>query len=219
MGQATAYIKDRITNQTRCEVKFDERPITNSSVKFFFENETAKFIYENSDLFQEPYNKGILKLNFVPKINLNNDYGTSLANNFIDSDELFQEVIIHLESENFDKNLKMIQNRFAVEFDKYSHYITTDKSDAKKQIELISNELAKINFENILVELSPLNSVKFKVKLDSEKMLIITRPFVEISEMDNDDVIFSYFINRECIISDAIKLTKLVEGFSKYLSE
>lgn len=210
--------KDITINSSICNVvKFDELPITSSSSTFHYENENEIIKKYLSNL--QPFNIESLSLNFGRNINISFQPETSLANNFFPTEALFTKDYIGISKAKFEANVDKIQNRYSLEFKKYKHYISTDLVEAKKTFDLISDQLARIDFNDILVELSPLNSVKFKIKLDDEKMLIVTKPFHEISEMGDNDVLYSFFIKRERIISDTIRINDLADGFLKYLSE
>jgi hypothetical protein len=117
----------------------------------------------------------------------------------------------------FDANIQLINTKFDKEYLKYSNYISSDKAEALNKVKELSTEIANVKFENIVVELSPLNTVKFKIKIDSSKMLIITSPFNPSKDMQ-DNVFFSLLIDGEIVVTEVLNLTSLLDGFNKYVS-
>jgi hypothetical protein len=115
-------------------------------------------------------------------------------------------------------NLELIDEKFETEFAKYSHYITSDKDEARAVVDLVKTEVSNLKFENCIIELSPLNSVKFKVKLAHNKILIVTKTFISSEEM-MDKVFFSLIVDNDIIITDVLNLTDLIDGIQKYLAE
>lgn len=117
----------------------------------------------------------------------------------------------------FDANIQLIKTKFDKEYLKYSNYISSDKEQALIKVKELSKEIANVKFENIVVELSPLNTVKFKIKVDSSKMLIITSPFNPSKDMQ-DNVFFSLLIDGDIVITEVLNLTSLLDGFNKYVT-
>lgn len=120
-----------------------------------------------------------------------------------------------------DKNssrYELLCKKINKEFYECAEYIEIDINKAKARTFSLAKELIDIPFENISIELTPNSAVKFKLVLDQSKLLIINKPFEELVDLANDEVIFSIFVNRELIISDATTISNVVEGVQKYMS-
>lgn len=115
------------------------------------------------------------------------------------------------------ENLKKINDKIKKELKRNSKYLHIDIEKAKNQIDNLINQIAKIYFSDIVIELTPFNDIKFKLKLDENKMLFITHIFSE--EAYNDfKVAYSFFINKERIISDISSISNVVQAFVNYLA-
>lgn len=110
------------------------------------------------------------------------------------------------------RNLALIEELVDKEWTKNSHYITSDLEEARKQIQAVSKEFARIKFDAMCLELTPSNAIKFILTFNKNMMLMVTSPFDKIEELDEDGVVFSLFEDRELVVSDAQKLNVLVDG-------
>jgi hypothetical protein len=120
-----------------------------------------------------------------------------------------------------DKNssrYELLCKKINKEFDEYAEYVEIDINKAKARTFSLAKELIDIPFKNISIELTRNSAVKFKVVLDESKLLIINKPFEELVDLSNDEVIFSIFVNKELIISNATTISNVVEGVQKYMS-
>lgn len=116
-------------------------------------------------------------------------------------------------------NTILMRSKFEKEFSSCGHYIKTDVADAKAQVESLIKEIAKLNFADIALELSQTNAIIFKIALDDELLMVITKPFFEIEDLKLNEVIFGLFRNREMLYSDSTEIEKLVDGTNKYMQE
>ena len=120
-----------------------------------------------------------------------------------------------------DKNssrYELLCNKIDKEFSEYAEYVEIDVNKAKARTFNLAKELIDIPFENISIELTQSSAVKFKIVLDKNRLLIINKPFEELVDLSNEEVIFSIFVNRELIISNATTISNVVEGVQKYMS-
>jgi hypothetical protein len=113
---------------------------------------------------------------------------------------------------------ELVRNKINKEFSEYAQYVEIDINKAKAKTFSLAKELIDIPFENISIELTQNSAVKFKVVLDESRLLIINKPFEELVDLSKDEVIFSIFVNRELIISNATTISNVVEGVQKYMS-
>lgn len=115
------------------------------------------------------------------------------------------------------KRYDTLVTTFNEEVKKYGHYILVDYSTAFALFKKMATQLAKIHFKDCVVELTPSNSFKTKLLLPDDRLLVVTKPFSEIDDLESNEVIFGIFENKKCLISDAKDIVKLVKGVNDYL--
>lgn len=131
-------------------------------------------------------------------------------------DYISQKQLATTQKENSRFNI--LKNKIDAELNQYSSYIEIDIQRAKSNMFDLAEKLADIPFQKVSVEITPSNAVKFKMILDESKLLIINKPFEELLDLSNDEIIFSIFVNRELIISNAGTTFNVVEAIQKYMS-
>lgn len=117
----------------------------------------------------------------------------------------------------FSGNLNKLTESFTKENEKYGHLITMSSEDVKDIFEDIASKLSMLPFEKCNVELTKSQSIKISLLFSGDKLLVITKPLIELDSFDNNNIICNYFINRELIMSDVSNTKSLVEGFNRYL--
>lgn len=120
---------------------------------------------------------------------------------------------------NFNSNFQNIQNKFDKEFARYSDYIRTDKDEAKKSFVNVSKFISNIDYERIALEITPSNAVKFTMILIEEVILSIVKPFDKVNGLEENEVIFNLYKNKELLVSDAAKVDELVRGINIYIKK
>ncbi len=100
-------------------------------------------------------------------------------------------------------NEKILQEEFV-----YKHDIDKEKCYNK-----IKNAISNIEHIGMLIEQNN-NKIKFTILIDDKRILIIDKD----SDTSNDDVIFSYFMNRQLIIADVINIHTLCNNFNLALN-
>jgi hypothetical protein len=110
---------------------------------------------------------------------------------------------------------KKIKTKTELEFKKHKTYISTDIEKAKKITENIIEQLSFLTFEDISVELTPSNAVKFKILLDDDQLITITKPFEDLIDLKENEVVFNFYIKRHRILSDVKDIIQLVQGINK----
>lgn len=124
-------------------------------------------------------------------------------------------------SDKLNERIEELEKLFDIEWQKNKNYIKIDSREAlNKSIKTIKR-IAKINYEKILVELSPTNAIIFKILLKKENnlLLLLTFPFSKIQNLEKDEVIYSLFENRELIVSNAKPINEVVEGINEYTKQ
>ncbi|SRR6266542_712469 len=110
---------------------------------------------------------------------------------------------------------KIIKEKLKKEFQKNQKYLKIPFHEAKQISNEIINKISEINFDDVAVEISPLNSLKLNIRTDQETLITIIKPFKELVDLKKDEVIFNIYINDECIISNAENLYELVDNIKK----
>ena len=98
----------------------------------------------------------------------------------------------------------------------YKDYVKISFVEFAKVISLLTLNISKINYEKIIVELSPLNEIKIKMLLTDDILFIITKPLEKL-DTDLTTVLYSVFINKISILNDYSSIEEMVEGISKFL--
>lgn len=98
--------------------------------------------------------------------------------------------------------------------------IISKKGFSKDKIEtieknyiLLSDNISELNFNDIHLEITKSNLIKFTTVFDDNKILIISK---DVSDNDTD-IIYSYFINRKLIASDVSDISIFTQKFKEYL--
>ncbi len=103
--------------------------------------------------------------------------------------------------------------------DEIESSLIENSSEVEKTFELMSEELKKIYFKESVVEITPSSSLKFTLLIDDTRMVMVSKSFETFEDQPlGDFVIFSFFIDRKLIVSNAIELKAFVKGLNKYLN-
>lgn len=150
-----------------------------------------------------------LYLNFIKKRNFQtpcdvrkSDYADVLSNQ---NDVLKIELPVYF-SEN--KN-KIISN-----YKEITQKGNFDLDQIEKHLNILTDNISELNFKDIYLEITKSNLIKFSTLFDDNKVLIISKDFTE----DNNDVVFSYFINSQMIATDVFEISTFIKKFKKYIS-
>jgi hypothetical protein len=121
------------------------------------------------------------------------------------------------------KRYKLLREEYMREMKSYGDYIQCDPREADLLIFKFIDCISKIGFINAAIEFTPSNSVKFSLSLkkntNSNLMLVITRPFHSLDDLEDEAVIFSIFEEETLLLSNALPITSLVEGINSYLAD
>ena len=151
----------------------------------------------------------LLKANAGSKYSVTCMYKTNPSFDFVyeNSNDTFIEYgdfDTELPPEYYENNLKKLNISFNKELSAYSHYLTTNTKNAKDIFNQIASLISYFQFKNATVELTKTNSIKFTLIFPGNKLLMISKPLSSIDNLKEEEVIFSLFINRELIASNAV---------------
>lgn len=116
----------------------------------------------------------------------------------------------------YTKNKEQLNHLYALESKKYSNYIDGIQGDAYKIFESLSKNLSELEFEAVNLELTSEQSIKFILLFAGKKMLMVSKN-ISVSELNEDEIIFSFFINRKLITSNVAKIEDFTRSFKGYL--
>ena len=114
----------------------------------------------------------------------------------------------------YSKNLGLLNRLFQKEL------TSSGNSDRLTQttFENTAMLLAELPFTNAAVESTNSKSIRFSFVFPNNKLLLISKTLETLEDLEENEIIFSFFINRELIISNAAKISVFVEGFKQLLS-
>lgn len=103
-------------------------------------------------------------------------------------------------------------------FEKEQIKTEISKDKINSLFQRLAFSLAELPFEKSSVEITSSKSIKFSMAFTDDILLIISKPFENLEDVSEDEVIFSVFKNRKMITSNVSKPTEVVEGFKRFLS-
>ena len=83
----------------------------------------------------------------------------------------------------------------------------------EKNYILLRDNISELNFNDIHLEITKSNLIRFSTVFGDNKILIISK---DVSDNDTD-IIYSYFINRKLIASDVSDISIFTQKFNEYL--
>lgn len=113
----------------------------------------------------------------------------------------------------FNENRDKLNNLYYNVISKIKY--SKDKIEAiQKNYALLSDNISELYFNDIHLEITKSDVIKFTTIFNDNKILIISKDV-----LDNDtDIIYSYFINKQLIASDVTEIKQFTEKFKEYLS-
>ena len=111
-------------------------------------------------------------------------------------------------------NYKLLQQYFEKNIKKNKYNL----ENIKKEFNRLAAELHELPFKNLDVEITNLNSLRISLIFENNLLLVISKPLESIIDMDQNQVLFSLFQNRQMIASNVSNPFNLVESFKKYIS-
>lgn len=124
----------------------------------------------------------------------------------------------------FDKDPKryILENSTKIEnliFKEYSTSSFVNKEDYLKIAETLKNNLSQLKFSDIILEFLSNGSVQFTLSFKGKRLLMIDQ-FLEPESkgLENNQIIFSFFINRKLIASNVVEASDFVKKFQEYIT-
>lgn len=152
----------------------------------------------------------ILYLNFKNKKNNQFQYVTEKVKN--DISQQIETIIVDLPiyyNENKQKLNSLYQSIL-----RKKDFSTLQVENIEKNYLLLSDNISELNFNDIHLEITNSDIIKFTAVFDINKILILSK---DVSDLDTD-IIYSYFINRQLIASDVADISLFTKKFKEYLS-
>lgn len=118
----------------------------------------------------------------------------------------------------YSKNMRLLETSFKKEISKYSHNFTLPNKKVQTIFTEAATIISELPFDKGIVEITASDSIKFTLVFPGNRLLLISKPFEPIDDLREDEIIFSYFVNHELIMSNASEISKFVEGFKEFLS-
>ena len=115
----------------------------------------------------------------------------------------------------YSKNFQVLKSLFDKEYQKGK--ALQDASVIKTKFYETASFLSELPFERAAVEIPGSSSIRFTLKFNDDKLLLISKALESVEDLQEDEIIFSFFINRELIISNAASISTFVEGFKELL--
>ncbi len=115
-------------------------------------------------------------------------------------------------------NISLIFPKIEKEFKLHKDYIKVDTDIAKAKILETVLQISRIPFEEIAIELTPSNAIKFTIQLKKNQYLIISLPFHSLDDIAENEVIFSLFIDNELTMSNSSHISTWVQVMQELCS-
>jgi hypothetical protein len=117
----------------------------------------------------------------------------------------------------FQKNKDALWNLFGIQY--LNNLPVIGSNTTVETFSKMSTLLSEIKFEGHHLEIVESKSIKITLSFPDKKILMVSM-FLNNDEagLDNDEIVFSFFINRKLIASDVSKLPSFVKNFKEYLS-
>lgn len=177
----------------------------------FYEKTKSKVLSTYESCFKEA-----LLLNFTNNWNIKEKNDKLQLNEYVD---LTFGTIYGKNSlpEYFEENL----NKLNLYFDNIlSKKDQSDILNTQRLQEIKDNlfqSIAEIKFVDFNIEITKRDFLKITLLIDDNKLLIISKD-IDDSILNNKDIVYSYFINKELIASDVENIKIFTEKFADYLS-
>lgn len=115
----------------------------------------------------------------------------------------------------YSENLKKIQLKFEDEV----KLAKANKEIFVHSLDLLKNDIAHLSFSDIAVELVENESIHFTLSFDSDKLLMIDK-FINplVHGLNENQIFYSFFINRNLISSNVVEISDFVKKFQTYIT-
>ena len=119
---------------------------------------------------------------------------------------------------NSSSQFDLLQKSFDKELLSYNQSLNLSLDIIRKEFTKTALILSELKFDNGIVEFIESVGFRFTMLFPGGRMLLITKSVNENHELKGSDILYSFFINRDLIATDAMELRTFVEGFKEYLN-
>jgi len=112
-------------------------------------------------------------------------------------------------------NIKKLEDKIGEEilFSDVDRYIYI------KALELVKSELSILSFNDVAVEFSMNESVHFTFSFGNDRILMIDKfIYPSVHDLKDDQIFYSYFINKNLISSNVVEISDFVKKFQAYIT-
>lgn len=89
-----------------------------------------------------------------------------------------------------------------------------DFDQIENHINILIANISELNFNDIHLEITKSNLIKFTTLFGEDKILIVSKDFTT----NDNEIIYSYFINSQMIATDVFEISSFIKKFKEYLS-
>ena len=115
------------------------------------------------------------------------------------------------------KNKELLDKAFNKEVVNCDNVVNKKVDDVRTIFNQTSSLISELPFDKATVEITKSEYLKFTFLFSEDKLLLISKPLSPVGDLGENEIIFSYFINRELILSNAAQTSSFVKGFKEYL--
>jgi hypothetical protein len=109
-----------------------------------------------------------------------------------------------------------LETAIKAEWEKHGKNITIDKEKARHVINYLKEKAFTIDYDKIIVEITPKNSVAFKFifyfGVNEKVVVLVDKPFLPNNEVNEDEALISIIRNGNPILLDIQNLDDIIES-------
>ncbi len=120
-------------------------------------------------------------------------------------------------SEFYISNITKITKAFYKELKRVETLYLVNEDIIRKDFNTISKQISTLPFEVCSIEITSDNSIKFTLIFPENRVVMVTKITNKDYDFGKDDIIYSYFINRNLIASDVTPIQSFTENFKGYI--
>lgn len=87
---------------------------------------------------------------------------------------------------------------------RYHHYIQGDFDEAKTLINNLAEQVSRLTYKDIVVELTPSNSIKFIILRYDEAIVTISKPLGIVEDLEKDEIISTFRVANGDVLACSI---------------
>jgi hypothetical protein len=167
-------------------------------------------------------------------LNINNEFDNEIVDEWVDPNIFKSESFLSRErnlEENINEssfdlsyqeyyydNLFKFKKAFDEQLIKYNHFLTVDLEHAQKDFYATAEKLSSLNFSKATAEFLDENSIKFSMRFSDNKLLMVSKSFVELPDVNKSQIVYSIFENKKRISSDVLEIDTFMENIKELLT-